>query len=258
MVERDAEVKPLDMDAASGVAVCDTVRVDTQALAARPECEERILPAELLKAQEQERKRIARELHDGIGQRLSAIKFLLEGCFEEPLSGDGGSGRLHRAVRMTQEAMEEVRRIAMDLRPAILDDLGIVMTIDWFCREFAATYPHMTLRKEIRIEERDVEAGLKTGIFRIVQEAMNNTAKHAGARTLRVELKRVQGAIRLRIGDDGRGFDCGQAAGACGLGLKGMRERAELAGGVLNVRSAPGMGTIIEAVWKTRPARLLR
>lgn len=258
MDKGDAREKGREAEAEPGFEACEARR-ECVVTATRRSPRPRTLSARLLAAQERERKRIARELHDGIGQRLSAIKFILEGVLDETLPAQEYSQgeRLQRAVHMTQEAIDEVRRISMDLRPAMLDDLGIVMTIEWFCREFQAVYPDIAVCKEIDIDESAMEGFLKTAIFRIMQEAMNNTAKHARARAVRIELKCLQGEIRLRIEDDGKGFDRQSAAVACrGFGLRGMQERAELAGGRLTVRAAPGEGTVVEAAWKTQPAAL--
>lgn len=263
---QEAETEP-GLEACEGWRECAAVvmsgaeQPEQKGLLAPQPLKSRTLSARLLSAQERERKRIARELHDGIGQRLSAIKFILEGVLDGALPAQESSQgeRLQRAVHMTQEAIDEVRRISMALCPAMLDDLGIVMTIEWFCREFQAIYPNIAVRKQVDIAESAMNGLIKTVIFRIMQEAMNNTAKHAGARAVYIELKQLQGEIRLRIEDDGKGFDRKSVAAACrGFGLRSMRERAELAGGRLTVCAAPGEGTVIEAVWQAQSAALFR
>ncbi len=215
----------------------------------------RVLSAKLLGAQEQERKRIAGELHDGLGQSLSAAKFNLEGSLVALTPC--GTGRsieiMQGAIGKVRDAIDEVRRISMDLRPAILDDLGILATIDWFCREFQQVHPNVTIDKRVTVAEGEVPEILKIVIYRIVQEAFNNVAKHARADRANVELARIGARLELRITDNGRGFDyegCRSGGnGYKGIGLQSMGERAELSGGELRIDSRPGQGTRLEVVW---------
>lgn len=221
----------------------------------KSENELRLLSAQLLTAEEKERKRIASELHDGIGQSLSAVKFYVENGMR--MLGNGslvdGMCHLEGVVPKIQAAIEEVRRISMDLRPSTLDDLGVIATLAWFCREFQAVYGGIHIEKEIDLQEGDVPPPLKTVIYRIFQEAMNNIAKHGGAEFVRVSLKKADGEISLVIEDRGIGFDPAEvflaAESPRGVGLASMRERAEFAGGTYSIRSAKGDGTIIRASW---------
>jgi signal transduction histidine kinase len=211
----------------------------------------RDLSSRLLTAQEQERKRIASELHDGIGQNLSAIKFNVESGCARAASVECGAQR-YRLVAKIQETMEEVRRISMDLRPSILDDLGILATLDWFCREFQEVYPHVEIIKRVELREDQIPEPLKIVVYRIVQEALNNVAKHANADQACLNLLGEEGAIMLRIRDNGKGFNVERPLprdGHKSLGLRSMIERAELSGGRLSVKSNPSQGTVIEAVW---------
>jgi signal transduction histidine kinase len=143
----------------------------------------------------------------------------------------------------------------MDLRPSILDDLGILATISWFCRELQVVYTGMRVEQDIELKEEDVPEPLKIIIYRILQEALNNAAKHSSAKHVLVSLKKVKSKIQLTIEDDGKGFDLKQVARNYdisvmeGLGLMSMRERAELTGGVLKIRSQLGKGTSITASW---------
>jgi len=148
--------------------------------------------------------------------------------------------------------VEEVRRISMALRPTTLDDLGLLATIAWFTREFQVTYPHMEVERLIEIEEFEVPENLKTNIFRIMQEAMNNAAKYSQASKVTVALRQVLGDLQLVVGDNGVGFNPAEArrnTTAGGFGLASMRERAELFGGSLILTSSPGVGTMIIARW---------
>lgn len=212
----------------------------------------RLLSSQLLSAQETERKRIASELHDGVGQSLVAIKFSVENAIKEfELSvPEGQLARLRGVVRKVQDAIEEVRNISMDLRPSTLDDLGIVATIHWFCREFHAVFPLRQFVKSISVEEDEVPESLKVVIFRILQEALNNVAKHAKASSVYVNLGVVDEQLQLSVSDNGCGFAPEEKeASARGFGLNSMRERAMLSGGRLLIHSAPGRGTTIEVLW---------
>ena len=247
----------------------DLVLVHLDDITPRKEAEEallqsrrelRRLSARLLAAAEQERKRMARDLHDSIGQHLSAIKFNAESILG--LLSEGREEQATQSIRagipVIRQTIEEVRRIIMDLRPTILDDLGIIATISWFCREFQQIYGHIQVERKIALAEEDVPAELKIVIYRLLQEGLNNVAKHSGARLVRISLGKDRQAIRLAIADDGRGFDPAARPGrnvrTGGIGLVGMRERTEFSGGRLRIVSAPGRGTRIAAAWPLTPA----
>ncbi len=167
------------------------------------------LSVKLLSAQEEERKRIAADLHDGIGQSLSAIKFTVENALEQ-INGTTDTGMLKQLVPMLQKASEEVRTIVMNLRPSVLDDLGILAAISWFCRQFRTVYSFIRVEEHVGIRESDVPDVLKTTIFRILQEAMNNIAKHSKASLPRAFILRKEAEIiELVISDNGRGFNVG-------------------------------------------------
>jgi signal transduction histidine kinase len=141
----------------------------------------------------------------------------------------------------------------MDLRPSTLDDLGILATIDWFCREFGKIYSTIHIEKLINIKENEVPALLKTVIFRVMQEALNNIAKHSKADLIHLTLRETDDKVELVIQDNGQGFDLAEAlamdSSRRGLGLTSMRERTELSGGSFNVESVPRKGTVIRAIW---------
>ncbi|MDV3240946.1 MAG: PAS domain-containing sensor histidine kinase [Methylocaldum sp.] len=215
----------------------------------------RLLSAKLLGAQEQERKRIASELHDTVGQYLSAIKFSLDNvnALLEDNQIASGQRSLRAVIPVIQEAISEVRRISMDLRPAILDDLGLLATLSWHCRTFQDIYACITVEKQIELQESDVPGGLKTAIYRIIQEALNNVAKHAKADRIVLRLRKIDTAVELIVTDDGWGFDVSETVERelrqRGLGLASMRQRCEGSGGAFYIDSAPGIGTIVRAVW---------
>ncbi len=207
------------------------------------------LTSQLLLAEENERKRIARELHDGLGQSLGAIAFNVRTTLQKV--GDKvktGFESLEAIMPIIQQSMEEVKRIGMNLRPALLDDLGLLSTIGWLVREYQKTYPHIRVEKQTEIEEAQVPEPLKAVIYRILQEAMNNIAKHSQANLVSISLMRKKDdRIELVIEDNGIGFDMESIKK--GLGLGSMRERAELSGGSFDNESVKGRGTVIRASW---------
>ena len=219
------------------------------------EKELRLLSIQLLTAQEDERKRISRELHDTIGQSLSAVKFTVENVLQE--IGEEGSGKgiqtLESAIRMVQGAVEEVRRIQKNLRPPTLDDLGLLATISWFCREFEGVYSDIRIEREVDVEEENVPDPLKIVIYRVMQEALNNVAKHSRTKAVRLALRKNDGRIEMQIQDNGVGFDPKEVfsrnESERGFGLFSMKERTELSEGRFSVEAARGTGTTILASW---------
>ena len=141
----------------------------------------------------------------------------------------------------------------MDLRPSTLDDLGVLATLEWFCREYQKTYSHIRIEKQIGLQENDVSATLKTVIYRVTQEALNNIAKHSKADLVRLSLEKRKDKIELAIEDNGIGFDLEEMLSPDrskrGLGLTSMRERTDLSGGAFTLESTPGKGTMIGASW---------
>ena len=207
----------------------------------------RHLSSELMTAQEKERKRIAGELHDSVAAFLSAIKFSIEKILGQKKQGKRNQEELRDLISKIQLANEETRRIMSDLRPSMLDDLGIVPAINWFCREYEKTYSHIRVEKQINISENDLSDSLKTAIFRISQEAMNNIAKHSKASLVNLRLQKANSGIELTIQDNGQGFDLETTKR--GLGLSTMRERSEFSGGTFDLESALGKGTVIHVSW---------
>jgi len=233
-----------------------TERKQAEQMLQRSQEELRRLSVQLLSVQEEERKRIARELHDGIGQSLSAMKFLLENRLHwmEKNFPPGNLRDLESMVPMIQNAIEEVRRIQSDLRPPILDDLGILATISWFCREYQGIYGSIRVQRQLEVEEDEVPPPLKTVIYRVLQEAMNNVAKHSQATKILLSLRKVNDCLELVIQDNGVGVELdriiSRKSEKYGFGLSSMRERTELSGGFFSVQSGKGKGTTIQASWK--------
>ncbi len=200
------------------------------------------------KVQEDERRRLARELHDGIGQTLTALKNQLE--MAQRQQPERQAEGLAEAFELASQALDDTRELSRLLRPPVLDDLGLVPALRWLART-------LRQRSGLAIELRNAGAPerldpeLETLIFRVVQEALTNAIKHSGAERAEVELRVEAGRLLLRVADSGDGFDTASALGPAddgtGVGLRGMEDRVELFGGRLRIDSRPGEGTVIEA-----------
>lgn len=215
------------------------------------EAKERVraeLLAQAIRAQEEERKRIARELHDQTGQSLNALVFGLKTA-EATLETDAARAReaVARLKSAAADAVRELQGTIYDLRPSVLDDLGLIPALRWFAESHMQANG-ITVSLEVRGFERRLFTDLETTLFRIAQEALTNVIKHANARHVQITLDFEPQRVRLEIADDGNGFDAAQAFdarddGGRGLGLLGMRERAELLGGRYEIESRAGQGT---------------
>jgi signal transduction histidine kinase len=202
-------------------------------------------------AQESERQRIARDLHDETGQSLTAIGLGLRGLTDS-LPAENGTGRtiLHRLQGMTADSLKELQRIISDLRPSHLDDLGLAAALRWYAGRLQELTP-LNIKVEISGEEHTLDEAAKITVFRIIQEALNNVIKYAQASQARIQLEYREADVRLLVRDDGIGFDVEavkmQLSSRPSLGLAGMEERAALLGGTMWIRSQPKSGTEIEA-----------
>jgi len=214
----------------------------------------RELSSKLLSAHEVERKRIAGEIHDTLGAHLAAIKFKVETAVQEKGKTTNTTiESLGTVLPVIQEAIEECRRIQMDLRPPILDDLGLLAALTWFLRRFQTIYSGIRVEQETTIEESEIPHPLKTVVYRIFQEAMNNITKHSKANLVRSCLRKADDRIELILQDNGQGFNLEKAlfqkSSEKGLGLLSMQERTELSGGSFAIESTEGKGTIIRVSW---------
>lgn len=208
------------------------------------------LSSELLRSQEEERRRIALELHDSISSSLYGIKLSVESTLREIEQDTRLSEPLKRAVSMIQGTGEELRRIIGELRPSVLDDLGVLAAVSWLCRQFSAVHSGIRIEKELSIDENDIPKDHKTVVFRIVQEALHNIAKHSRAESINVALRKRDDVLELEIRDNGIGFELDSAlADKKGLGLTSMTERAKLSGGEFFIETAPGLGATLRATW---------
>lgn len=194
--------------------------------------------------QEDERRRLARELHDGIGQNLTALKHHLA-QLEVELAVEQ-RGRMQAAIALCHETLEDTREMSRLLRPPILDDLGLEAALRWLVRSVAET---ASVAIELDVEHLpSLEGDMQTLLFRVAQEALNNIAKHAQARNVLVRLVARGAHLILDVADDGRGCAPERALGSGGSGLGGMRERLRLYGGRLELHGEPGEGTRLRVV----------
>lgn len=221
--------------------------------AARAEAQR--LSAQHLAIQESERQRIAGDLHDGIGQSLCVLKLSIEQTARSlgATMSESAARTFEQLVPKVKSALAETRRISMNLRPSIIDDLGIIPALSWYFREFEASGVDTRIEREIDVVEDDVPPPLRIVIFRILQEAIDQAVKYAGAGRIRVGLRKASDLIELTIEDDGAGSeaagDAGDGALNNGLGLRSMRERAELSGGTYVMESAAEKGTRVCVRW---------
>jgi len=207
---------------------------------ARLEAEARSLSAQLVQAQEEERRAVARELHDDVGQALSALLLDLGGAARLDDTAEIRP-RLAAAQSQAEGVVDAVRRVALSLRPSMLDDLGLAAALEWQAREVGR---RSGMRIQVTAEEGgELPDAQRTCIYRVAQEALENCARHGGARLVRLRLERTAASMTLRVEDDGRGF----RPSSRGMGLLGMEERVAQLGGRLRVASSPGHGTTVTA-----------
>jgi PAS domain S-box-containing protein len=207
-------------------------------------------PRQLIEAQEAERQSIARELHDQIGQVLTAIRINLQTVWETCETSESRA-LIDEGVAIVDNALEQVRDLSFELRPSLLDDLGLVAALRWYSDRFARrTGIHAVTAIDLRKSKTRLRLELETACFRIVQEALTNVVRHARARKVSITLKSSKNEVSLSIKDDGRGFDAHSPnlyQFTTHLGLRGMRERALALGGRLEIESGPSRGTEIRA-----------
>jgi two-component system sensor histidine kinase UhpB len=200
----------------------------------------------LFESQEEERARVARDLHDGIGQHLTALLVGLR-TVERCEDLETARTRVRELRTFGARAHEEVRALARGLRPVALQELGLVHALEQLCADFGRTQEiAIAFECEAPLRDERIEPGVEAALYRIAQEALANVAHHAGARRVAVRLARAPDGVALRIRDDGRGLDAVAPGRREGFGLDSMRERAELLGGELVVASERDAGTTVE------------
>jgi len=206
------------------------------------------LTGRLTEVQEAERKQLARELHDEMGQALTAISINLA-AIQKELPAECAARvyeRLTEASWLAEQTLEQIRELSLNLRPPILDDLGPIPTLRWYIKQYANRVDIKTEFKTNDLEDR-LAPEVETTLYRVIQEALTNVARHAQASIVRLHLQRKQSSVVALIQDNGQGFDVAKILDQEGLptgtGLLGIRERVTLLGGKFNVRSQPGHGT---------------
>ena len=237
-----------------------TDRVQTQ-LKLR-EYNERLLDVSrrLLTAQEQERRHLARELHDEIGQVLTAVNLNLHAL--NTFVSDAGKPALQDCLQVVQRAIKDVRDLAINLRPSMLDDLGLEPALRWFLDQ-QAQRGGFEYRLECQMTDAKLPNDVETACFRIVQESLTNIARYAQAKLVRVNVLQDSEMVQVEVTDDGVGFATAaafsRASKGGSFGVLGMRERAELLGGRFQLDSFPGQGTLIRVTipWRTEPAEVV-
>jgi signal transduction histidine kinase len=197
-------------------------------------------------AREQEKRRIARELHDELAQALTALKMDLRWLKEsEAAASPAVAAKLAAMEQLLDGSVASTRRIAADLRPLMLDDLGLVPAAEWLADTFTRRHG-VECRLAVEPPDLDLEDPQSTAVYRILQESLANVAKHAQASRVEVRLTRANGRVTLHVRDDGRGFNPGGPRKESSFGIVGLRERVHLVAGTLRIESSPGNGTAVE------------
>jgi signal transduction histidine kinase len=202
------------------------------------------LSARLVAAQEDERRAISRELHDEVGQTLGAVLVEAANLADRIPADDTVSHRYLNNIRaLADTSVNSIRNIALLLRPSMLDDLGLIPALEWQAREVSR---RSGIKVKVTAENvsDSLPDAVRTGIYRLVQEALNNVSRHSGAKSVLVTVQQTNGSIVLTVKDDGSGFEPGKIRG---LGLLGMEERVKQLGGRLEIESQPGRGTLLRA-----------
>jgi len=201
-----------------------------------------------LAAQEEERRRVARELHDETSQVLSALMMNIDLLGTQVPAAEPSRARVEAVKALAEEAARNLDKMMLDLRPALLDELGLIAALRWYVAQVSDVWG---LPVEFEGRAGRLPEHVEVAAFRIVQEAVSNSVRHAEPQHIRVKASTAEGVLRVEVVDDGIGFDLGEVSARTrtgeAVGLMGMRERAELLGGTLRVESAPGKGTRITA-----------
>jgi PAS domain S-box-containing protein len=224
--------------------ITDKRRLEKVAEASRNEI--RALAASLLTAQEEERRRVSRELHDQVCQQLAALAIDIGGLAADRVAEDTQHRLKLKALQARiVKASEETRHIAYQLHPSVLDDLGLVASLRGLCKEFSERATNIALECTDVALPASVPREVASCLYRVAQESLENIAKHSGAKHVSVALTLQKGTVVLTVADDGAGFDQEAVKGRGGLGLIGIEERARLINGKLSIVAQPGHGTRI-------------
>ena len=231
-------------------------RRDTQAALARSNERLRALSARLLQIREDERAAIARDMHDQLGQTLTGLRFHVAALRQSPPgSVEALRDKLGEVMAITESTMVMVRDLAAQLRPVVLDSLGLGAAVEWQARELARR-SGLTVDVDLHLGELWPRREISTAVFRCLQEALTNVERHAAASAVQVRLAADAKRLVLEVHDDGRGIAPEEIQGLASLGLLGMRERAAAFGGEVMLRGEPGRGTLVRVEIPLAPADL--
>lgn len=240
-IDRQAPVTGQDADA-------DQLAIAFNTMLAALDDLSRTRASQILHAQEQERKRIARELHDETGQVLTSLLISLA-LLEEATSGEEARGRIAETRALAHQILRAVRNLSIDLRPSALDDLGLLPALRWYVKEYQQRCGVEAEFGASGCKER-MPPEIETAIYRIVQESLTNTAKHAHARKVWISVREEGALVHVTVRDDGQGFDVQAVLKTPwqdrGLGLGGIMERASLLNGAVQFSAQPGCGTTVD------------
>ncbi|MGF6781731.1 histidine kinase [Paraburkholderia sp. GAS334] len=220
-----------------------------------PEANARDRLTYLTMGQQKERQRLAAELHDGLGQSLTLVKLMAEDALMRIRRGqvDDAAHLLDATVLRIRETIGDVRHICGELRPVMLDQLGLPAALGSLCRRIERSADDISVCFDSDVDDRDVPEHLKADMFRVAQEALNNIVKHAGATEITLGFRHMAGGLLMTIQDNGIGYEnrplSTEEAGATGLGLIGMQHRVESHGGMFSIQSSGTRGTLVSAAW---------
>jgi light-regulated signal transduction histidine kinase (bacteriophytochrome) len=246
-VQQQALLAELDRRIAQWETIAQELKRESDRRAVLEEQLSQVLRHTVLE-QEAERQRIARELHDSLGQYLTVMRMDLEGISREAEASEAIRRRVEKLKALTTDVGHEVNHLAWEIRPTALDDLGLQMAFQQFLEEWAER-SELQFDVHLSLNDRRLPPSIETTLYRVLQEAIRNVVKHAGAKRVGIILEATADEVRMIVEDDGRGFEWDDETGAVGpskrLGLLGIRERLALVGGSLEVETAPGRGTTV-------------
>lgn len=219
----------------------------------RSESQLKLLSQHMIENQEKERKRIANDLHDGVAQLLAASKLFAQNLLNRISNYPEEHRILVNLMDTQQKALTDIKRIVSDLRPAILDGMGIIAATEWLCKKYQDIDPKLAITRRFEVEEKEVPEDLKSVIFRILQELMSNIVKHSQADQVLILLEKSDATLRLVVKDNGKGFDpenhLFKRNVQNGIGLISVTERARTSGGKFEISSSINRGTTVTIKW---------
>jgi PAS domain S-box-containing protein len=230
-----------------------TERKKMEIALSRSENQLKLLSSKLLETQEIERQRIAYDLHDGVAQMLAATNFYAQNLVARLPDKSDEHEILMKCIDINQKTLADLKRIVADLRPTVLDSMGIIAAIEWLSKKYQTSVPPCSIITKINVQEEQVSEDLKPVIFRILQEILSNILKHSRAEKAEISLNKFDDTLELEVKDNGRGFELSdvffQEGSNKGIGIISMSERARGTGGFLEVLSSKNTGTTVRVRW---------